>query len=67
MTGTIWTNKLKKRLGMTENDTCEICPNKPLEDAIHVLGDCADTRRRHNQIWQEILDIGIKGGLQTHN
>ena len=70
MTGTIWTNKLKKRLKMTDNDHCEICTSVGstiLEDAEHVLGGCTDTRQRHDQIWQEILNMGKRWTLHTES
>ena len=70
MTGTIWTNKLKKRLAMQENDACEVCASvgiSVVEDAEHVLGNCLDTKLRHDKIWKEIKDIGHKHSLHTES
>ena len=66
MTGTIWTNKLKKRLRMTQDDNCMYCSLKgsdTIEDAAHILGNCPQTVAIHDHIWADICNIGRHKGL----
>lgn len=63
LTGTVWTEKLKKRLKLTESDQCKVCGS--LEDSRHALGTCADMLNRHDLAWKEILQIGTQNDLTT--
>lgn len=69
LTGTIWTNKLKKRLKMQDSDICEICSedgNEIVEGHEHVLGECPYTRTKYDQCWEEIKGIVIKNDMNPN-
>lgn len=69
MTGTIWTNTLKKRLKMdVEDENCTECKKVGVtapEDHRHVLGLCRTTRTAYDIAWEGIQRIwslhGIRG------
>jgi hypothetical protein len=66
--GTIWTNKLKKRLGMVEDDSCDHCKFaldiQVQESAPHVLGDCIETMIKLDDLWDEVKNTLQQSGLE---
>jgi hypothetical protein len=65
LTGTIWTNKLKKRCKLSDTDTCLICQTDSLtqiESHQHILGECPNTTAQRRQHWNELTAI-----LHHHN
>lgn len=68
LTGTIWTNKLKKRLKLTDDNNCPFCKHNSvnvLEDSNHVMGTCPNTIQRRNEAFAEILKLADKYTLNT--
>lgn len=71
MTGTIWTNKRKKRYNLTEDDRCKFCSDimeeRILDSHQHVLGECILTRELNGQLWANLKQFWNKNKIRSEN